>query len=453
MLFWTFVAILILLACGVGTALLVLPRRDLFAPELAGFSIVLGAFVTSGSWIIFSSFLSGAPLRWAVTAVCLALFCAGLVRRFRSQTAVLRGAGWVVLLLWLVESVIVYWQSLAIPMASDALFIWEFKGRLAFLHGGAIPAEYFSAAWLWSHGAYPLEVPLLEAWIYSWAGQAHQLLPKFLFPLFFIGATGLLWSAVRRATGSAIQAGWASLLLFFIPWLIYKPGGVASGLADFPLDVTYLAALVLLLEWIRIARQPQPGASPIAAFACCLAALPWIKQEGLILAAVLLLIAVRFTGPWTEWRKRAPTLLFLAAVPFCVTGAWHAYLASRHCAPAQDFLRPSLSTFAENSYRLIPIAYAMVMEFLSFDRWGLLWPLAFIAIFFLPRRYPLEAGALALAMGIPIVLFGCVYVFSAWPSYVLHINTSLTRLLISAAMPAILALGLWLTRGGSSSGD
>jgi len=448
MIAWAFLALLVLLAGGVGLAATVLPRRDWFAAELAGLAMPFGTLAVSASWFLLSFLLRDAALRWAVTVLCLGLFALGLRRVVSLQIRVCGEIGWALGAIWLVQFAVVTWQSLGCPLASDGLFIWSFRAKLAFLDGGQVAQPYFGMPWQELHPTYPLCYPLVQTWIFSWLGQTHQGAVKLVCPLFFASGVGLLWTAVRRATGNARTAALASTLLFFVPWAMFKPGGAASGWADFPLAVAYLAALTLALE-SALPTAPDPPPFRTHPLFWSLALLPWTKQEGIVLAGTIVgALALR---SWLErcrdWGSVALRLALLTAAPVTVVLLWRWYLAVNGAAPNRDFLPVTMQAFADHYERLAPVGILLCRDLLNVERWGLLWPFALLALWDIQRRHPRESTILALAIFAPLAIYTGSYIFSAWPSVVRHANSSLTRLLIPLAMPALIAIGLALPAG------
>ena len=446
MIAYSLIALTLLLAGGVGLALLLLPRRDCFIPELAGLAVPLGSGVVSAAWFALSFAVNGSSLRWAVTAICVGLLVMGFWRFFRLGIPLRWGCGWVVPAIWTAQLAVITWQCLGRPLTADGLFIWEFKAKVAFLHGGVIPASYFGLPWRDLHPTYPLCIPLMDTWIYAWIGESHQGALKLLCPLFFVAGVGLLWGAGWRTTGNARKAAVASTLLFFVPWAMFKPGGAVSGWADFPLAIGYLALLTFALEAARTAPESISFAS-VRPLIACLALLPWMKQEGLILAGSTVAGLGLVWNSGTARRRALVVTGGLVTVPVTIALAWHWYLAVRQAAPNADFSGLSIETLAENAHRGIAIGILLLRELSTFDRWGLLWPVALLALADVRRRYPRETLVLAIALMLPGAVFAGSYIFSAWPNFVAHVNTSFSRLLIPLAMPALIAIGLALPEG------
>src|SRR5204863_1860378 len=174
--------------------------------------------------------------------------------------------------------------ALRTPLGWDALFNWEFKARLAFEHQpqGQLPLAYLSdASRAWSHPRYPLVVPFVEFWIYSWLGHVDQMMIKIIFPLFFYAVVGAACGAVRRLTNNAWLAAAAAVALGSLPPLAAGSGAV-TGYADVPLAAAITAAGSCALMALT---TPRIDMFMLAASLGVVAA--WTKTEGLLLTLCL----------------------------------------------------------------------------------------------------------------------------------------------------------------------
>jgi hypothetical protein len=86
---------------------------------------------------------------------------------------------------------------------------------------------------------------------------------------------------------------------------------------------------------------------------------------------------------------------------------------------------------------------SMSQELLTWDHWSVLWPAAIVAGLLLIIRtrvitwYPLVFSAL-----LPLLLYPCVFLFSAWVPFEAHVGVALPRLFIHNAPAAVLLLSI-----------
>jgi hypothetical protein len=203
------------------------------------------------------------------------------------------------------------------------------------------------------------------------------------------------------------------------------------------MSVFYLAALGYLLCWYR-----EDTASNISIFAGCLALLPWIKSEGLILWLLLVFFGLCLSLP--KHRTRQVTLALLPGLLIVV--GWRLYLRLMHTFPSSDFAHPSFSLLHQNFGRLADIGRVFSEDISTPVYWSIFWLLAAVAIGYALAARKLEKVILAMAVLLPIVLYPLAYVFSTWPSYTAHMTSSLPRLLLHVVPAGWLAIGLALTQ-------
>jgi hypothetical protein len=420
-----------MIAAGFGLAALLRPRRTVTPIEFAGLVLILGSGAISVLLFGLGLFLRGVGLVTATVLISLALGVCGAVRaRANPLGALSDSLRFFTALLPLL--IVVGWQAANHPLTSDGLN-FEVRAQLAALHGGHIPDTFFSdPSRGWMHPSYPLFLPMNQAWIYLCAGGPHQGLVQLLSVHFAAAAACLLYSGVARLTGESWRAGLSIGLLFLMPSAMLLPGGATSLWADFPLAIVFLAALIYLIEF-------ADSGSALALFASFLALLPWVKREGIVLAAVLIAAAL-----WFAWKRGDVRRLCLALLPLAMTTlAWKAWLASVHFSPESDFLPVSLAAAVQHADRLPFILTALGRELLTWQRWNLLWLLAVPALVHIGRQPALARWRLlAPIIGALLFAYTGIYIFSSWASLPLHIVTSLPRLLLSVAMPALLAIAV-----------
>ena len=344
---------LALIACaGKGAAIFTMPRRGANVAELLGVAVLFGGAIISLALFIVGLVAPDPLLHWIVAALAIAFGAFGFFRArndFELEWPREIGLLGVIFLAILgVQIAFVAWQSIAQTLRWDGLFCWEIKAHIAALNGGRIPSSTFTdIERLWSHPQYPAGLPMLEEWLYSWIGEPHQGWAKVLFPFVYLAAAMLLSGGIFKLTRDARLAIAGTLLPFFVPCLVIGPGSASSGWADFPLATVYLAAVIYLLDYAR-----GGALGSLRLFACCAAILPWVKQEGVILAGCLFLI-----GFVVAAKRREARWMLAAAIPtmliFC---GWKLFLVLMKAPPQTDFLPFTRVIFFQNWLRILLVA-------------------------------------------------------------------------------------------------
>ncbi len=429
-------ALVTLAFAGIGVALLVNPRDETDAVELCGLAVIFGGAFVSAMLFLLGFVLHGVALTAAVSVCCVGVGAAGF-RKVRSiRWPVPRGAvAWFFCALLLMQFCVVAWQTLNQPLLTDGLFSWEFKARLAFLGGGRIPAEYFSdPSRQWTHPNYPLCIPLAEYWFYAWTGRCDQGLAKLPFIFLYASGTALLFSGVKKISGESWRGALAAALVFFVPSLLMEPGSTTSGWADAPLAIVFLAAVICLLEYAA-----QGGGRALMLCGFCAGILPWVKQEGAVLWAILCAVAC-----CVAWRRREVARALMAGVPgVAVIVGWKFFLAFAKTPPSTEFLPLRMETFAANIDRVPFIVNFLARQIFDWHRWSALWIAMLFALWQLARSKEKNvAGILTACIFLPIAFFSSVYIFSGWDDFRIHVSTSLPRLLIDVSLVAVLSIAL-----------
>jgi len=429
---------------GIGIVFLLLKdSHRMNAIECVCVSWVLGVGLISLCLWIGGMFVSGLFLQTIAALACLALAIVGWRTKQKSRTPVslprLNGAAeWVLTSMLLVELVVIFVVSLKHTLGWDGLLNWEIKARYAFLNSGVLPQPYYANAdRAFSHPEYPLAIPFTELWLYICMGAPHQFWIKTIFPVFYISGALLIALLISRLTGRRWIGLLVALLIPFLPFILTSPGGVTVGYVDVPLSFFYAAALGYLLCALRFQSKQA-----LLIYAALLTLLPWIKSEGIILWAILVVLSLGVG--LVQGRVR---LFFVTALPgLLLVFGWQLYLRAMRCVPPADFARPSFQLLSANIGRVPEIFRIVVIEITDIGLWSCFWLLALAAIIYLlaARRFI----NLILAMGIvgPVAVYSLTYLFSAWPSYTAHITSSFPRLLLQVVPAGWLAIGLAISR-------
>lgn len=411
--------------------------------ECACLAWLLGCGVVSLLLWICGAFCSGFVLQSVVTVACVALGIFGwrLKRNANARFTLPRPANvteWILATIVAVEIAVLVFVSFKHTLGWDGLLNWEMKARYAFLSGGVIPSSYYSSAGrAFSHPEYPLGIPFTELWLYLWMGEPNQFWVKIIFPLFYAACAPLLALLVARLSGKRWIGLTIAALLPFVPSISASPGGVVVGYVDFPLSVFYLVALGCLFFWFKTDDHAYRFI-----FAACSALLPWIKSEGIILWAVLVLLGFALSVS----KRRIPQFVLSIAPGLVLIFAWRIFLKIVHVWPPSDFSRPSFSLLRNNANRLGEILTTLISELSEPVHWSIFWLLAGVAVVYLIGSRKLEKLVLALAVILPIILYSATYLFSTWPSYTAHMTSSMPRLLLHVMPAGWMAIGLALAQ-------
>ena len=316
------------------------------------------------------------------------------------------------------------------------------KARTIFLESSISPAVYGDPSRTVTHLDYPLMVPLIEAWFYGWLGVPDDRLVGMVAVLFYLALTGVCYTAVRRQGGTREFALGASVVVASIPHLAGLSGFV---FADVPLAAFATIAAVYLVEWLDSGR---PDRLAIAALAAGL--MSWTKREGLVLVAVLCLVALLVArGTRRAW-------LGVGALSFAsmlLSGPWWAFVAWNGIANS-DYLPVTMATFHANFVRLPSIGWRAFTTLLS-PAWNFVWPLC-VLCGLLGRRATLPAkdssrgraiNLLPLTAFFYVGLMSLGYVFSAFVPYQQHVANSLYRLTVHVVPLPVLWMAYQGTEG------
>lgn len=430
-----------LLAAGYGLLTLLVCQKTRFSlTEQIAFSWLLGTGTVSLLLWIFGLFVHGVLLPVVVSIVCLSLGFVGW-RRIVPFPLQRRPKFFEIFLgiIIAIEIAIVFYLSFVHTLGWDGLLNWEIKARYAFANGGVLPATYFSdSGRAFSHPEYPLAIPFTELWLYLWLGQADQFCAKTIFPIFYVVGTILLVAFGKRLAGRT----WIGLLLaaflFFVPQITVEIGSAIGGYADFPLSIFYFASIGCLF-----CAAEQDNDAFFYLYAACLALLPWVKRDGVILWTV-----AAACGLFVILRTKKSPLFFLGFLPgLLIICGWRFYLSAMHALQAADFLPVRLQTFATHLNRIPPLLSAFLAEFHNLPTWSLFWFVVAVGVaYLLGRMRDPRVPVLLTALFLPIVLYLLIYVFSSWPNYLEHVGLSISRLLLHVAPVGFLITILAVSR-------
>jgi hypothetical protein len=363
----------------------------------------------------------------------------------------------------------------------DSWVTWGMKARLIWQTDTIPPGVYADPTRAVTLVDYPLLVPLLEAWLYTWLGAPDDRLAGLVNVVSYAALLGLACVALRARPSASLAAGAASdkqsAVGLLLPLLaagylasIWALAGLAGlAFADVPLALFALLAGVYLVRWLE---GGPPALLVVAATAA--GALGWTKREGVVLLALYVLaslIAGRGRGRGSR-RWAAPALVLGGLL---IAGPWLAWVTWRGL-PDWQFVPLSLQTAWENRERL-SFALGTLARWSLGSEWNVpsVWLLGLIALGLIAARAaqapigrrgdvaqsvqawrhgrqldvaeaaPAWRGVRAADL-LPLVGLGYVllmsgsYLFSAFVPYQTHVLASLGRLMAHVA-PMV---GVWL---------
>lgn len=276
------------------------------------------------------------------------------------------------------EILYVIFRTMIKPIESyDAVAIYAIKAKIFYL-AGAIPQDFFSyLAPMFPHPDYPLNIPLIETFIYIFLGSLNDQLVKIIFPLFFIGILVLLYYGVRRFAHPV----YSLLFVFLLATIPQFNEYATNAYLDLPFAYYYFASFLLLLFWISDNRRT--GALLASAVMVALAA--WTKNEGLMYCGINMLLIFAFL--LYQKSKISRRGIAQAVAYICIIAVislpWF-FLKKEYGIINSDVSAEALTPFGFISqlYKLGPIVYEFQKQFFGPKKWILIWPILLFALAF-----------------------------------------------------------------------
>jgi hypothetical protein len=305
----------------------------------------------------------------------------------------------------------------------DSWVTWGMKARLIWQADAISTAVYADPTRAVTLLNYPLLLPLLEAWLYTWVGAPDDRLAGLVGVGAYAALLGLVYGVLRQRGASTLLALLGAVYLGSM-WSLAGLAGLAF--ADVPLAAFGLLAAIALVRWL------EGGPPAWLAFAALAGGgLAWTKREGAIM--LVLLIAV---GLVSRRGRAAAAALALGGV--LIAGPWLAFVAWRGLLDWQ-FVRLSPAIALANLDRL-PFVFGTLGHFALDPGWSLLWPLGLLALGLVAWRGPRPIDWLPLLAIAYLLALSASYLFSAFVPYQGHVLASLERLMAQVA-PLV---GVWL---------
>jgi hypothetical protein len=444
------IALALVLAAG---GLLVAGRaqpRVWASPGVAARALALGLAVAAVALTALG--LAGYPLgRGAVTALLAALVAVAAAIGWRSPAApaappldreeavpASRLDRWAPAVAGLAFAVFA-WKLTRVPVWSwDHLAVWGMKAR-RFAAGGALDLSLLAGeAERNGNPGYPLGLPL--GWVaLKLGGVPGETTFKAVQALLGAALLAVLWDASRRLGAPRIAAAAAIALTAASP-LLWDTESL--GLADLPMAFWAVAAAG------AFAAAGATGGTREALVAGALTGfLPWLKQDGLVLA-LLLVAAAPWLVPAAARRagggavapggRRPATTCAVAAAAALPLGLGAVAVGRLLPAGVSFFAGPWQTRMAQRAADPMIVLRPLARELLAAE-WLAVWPLfaaGCIAAVLLRRRPALALAAVVIGQ---LAVYTLVY-FGSYLAAEAHISASFFR--IAAAQLPLAALAL-----------
>jgi hypothetical protein len=302
--------------------------------------------------------------------------------------------------------------------------MWGVKARRLLDGDGHLSLGFLGEpSFRFSRPDYPLAVPALWR-LAALGGEPGVAVFKGVHALLALALAALVGSGVRRlgaAPGSGeMLAAWVAASPLF--W-----DSVNVGLADLPLALWAAAALVLTL----LARDLPPFAAQAAGFLAGF--LPWIKDEGLPLTALLLVVfALQADG--ARWRRFAA---WACSLTLLVRLLAHLALPSGTGFFAGDWLERGGHRLGELGPLLLEIG-----KVLADPVWLGFWLVLVAVLAAAALRSRGRALSVIVAVALQLALYAGV-VLVAVPEPLDHVQASAVRFAGALLPLGMIGLGVW----------
>lgn len=251
----------------------------------------------------------------------------------------------------------------------DAWSIWARKAQMLTGHDSLVGEFWTSSSYTWVHLDYPLQYPVWEALHFRAAGGFEtQALLRHVWLLL----VAFVWAVAYLLREQARPLVWAPLLL-----LVAAAPGVwdqlLSGYADLPMAIFACLGAISLALWLN-----RGDGRLLALAAVMLAAAANTKNEGLMTAVALLLVAYPIAlargFPLRQFVLASGAVL-VAILPWRI---WTAVHDIKGDMPVAEGLNPAY--LLDRVDRVWPAVHALAHEVGDQERWLYLLPLAALAI-------------------------------------------------------------------------
>ena len=330
--------------------------------------------------------------------------------------------------------------SLSNTIGPDGLYVWAIKAKAIYLDSAEKPGELLnyltSDTWGFTHNDYPLAFPSFESWIYVWIGKIDEQPVKLISAFSFTALLTLTVCHLRRYLPMSLALLPACLLATAQILINYS----TTGYADVPLATIFGGAAVFSVDYI--CRRDKHSQDLCIILAGCAAL---VKNEGTLLLILLIffmcLTLLLSDGIRPSWSFIKKSIVIIAII----IGP---YLLSRITIPfyrQEVYSFPSIQILLQNRSRIGEVFPHLLRILTDFNTQGLIWIVT--GIFLLASIAHWKRSVVIFLAGVCasyLIVICFSYVFSRWPDYISHVQSSMDRLVIHVAPVAALLTGhLW----------
>jgi 4-amino-4-deoxy-L-arabinose transferase-like glycosyltransferase len=338
-----------------------------------------------------------------------------------------------------VQVVWVFFLTIPFPVhAHDAAANYALKAKIFFFYSG-IPAGFFS----WSestvaHPDYPLFLPLMMTWIYSFIGF-NDVIVRLIMPLFYVGFMAVFFSSMRKL----FSLSYALLATFILATIPQIADFSTIMHADIILTGFVTISVLYLMRYIRSGK----GIELIMA-SFMMGSSIWIKNEAMVFTAVfILLLAVLIARSARENKKKVlrdvlRSLALLAAIsaPWILTrvsvGAVNSDL---------DIKSLTASRVWENISHIPALLNLFQQEVFGPKKWNIFWVIFFVSIAWKRKQlFKGEIFYLSVFLGVSALAYFGAYMAMTGENLYFYVNTTISRFMMHFAPVAAVLTGYLL---------
>ncbi|MDP2912474.1 MAG: hypothetical protein Q8N91_00515 [Candidatus Omnitrophota bacterium] len=328
--------------------------------------------------------------------------------------------------------IIIYtgFRTMVKPIESyDAVGIHSLKSKIFFINR-SIPPDFFTGIGRSAipHPDYPLNIPLIETFLYVCIGSLNDQLVKVIFFLYFISILTILYYAIRRFA----DYNYALLFTFLLASISQFNSFATNAYLEVPLAYYCFASALYLILWIE--DRSRTSCLILSALMSGLAA--WTKNEGLLYCVVYTAIVSAYLAAKRRQTGAAKIFLLPAAylmIIALISAPWF-LVKWRYGLTNSDVSMPSspvIFVLFKNLWKMGPMAYDFQKQIFGPKKWNIIWILA-LATFALKSKRAFGPVMKYITISILAVIAGYFAVYAVsridirfllrttWSRFILH---------------------------------